>query len=74
MYKRQAFLFALAVGITIAGIVAAFVAWLLGRRIDVFSRAASAIVSGRLDARVERDRTGDAFDRLGVSILSLIHI
>lgn len=70
--SQAAFLFALAVGITIAGIVAAFVAWLLGRRIDVFSRAASAIVSGRLDARVERDRTGDAFDRLGVSINAML--
>jgi len=66
--SETAFLYALAVGILIAGTMAAFVAWILARRIDAFSGAANAFVGGRLDTRVERDETGDAFDRLAVSI------
>lgn len=70
--SQSAFLYALAVGVAIAALFAAIVGWILARRIDVFARAASAIVGGRLDARVERDRTGDAFDRLGTSINAML--
>ncbi|NIJ35914.1 signal transduction histidine kinase [Sphingopyxis panaciterrae] len=66
--SETAFLYALAVGIVIAALMAILVAWILARRIDVFSRAAHAFVGGKLDTRVERDETGDAFDRLAVSI------
>jgi signal transduction histidine kinase len=66
--SETAFLYALAVGVLIAGLMAAFVAWILARRIDAFSNAAKEFVGGRLDTRVERDDTGDAFDRLAVSI------
>ena len=62
--SQAAFLYALAAGILIAAVVAALAAWILSRRVDAFARAASAIASGKLDARVERDETGDAFDRL----------
>lgn len=66
--SEAAFLYALAVGVVIAGLMAAFVAWILARRIDVFSNAAAEFVGGRLDTRVRHDETGDAFDRLAVSI------
>ena len=66
--SETAFLYALAVGVVIAGLMAAFVAWILARRIDVFSDAATEFVGGRLDTRVRHDETGDAFDRLAVSI------
>lgn len=66
--SETAFLYALAVGILVAGLMAALVAWILARRIDVFSRAANQFVGGKLDTRVEHDETGDAFDRLAVSI------
>ncbi|MBJ7501124.1 MAG: histidine kinase [Sphingopyxis sp.] len=66
--SEAAFLYALAVGIVIAGVMAAFVTWILARRIDVFSEAAAEFVGGRLDTRVRHDETGDAFDRLAVSI------
>jgi signal transduction histidine kinase len=66
--SETAFFYALAVGILIAGLMAALVAWILARRIDVFSRAANEFVGGKLDTRVKHDRTGDAFDRLAVSI------
>lgn len=66
--SEAAFLYALAVGVVIAGLMAAFVAWILARRIDVFSDAAAEFVGGRLDTRVRHDETGDAFDRLAVSI------
>jgi signal transduction histidine kinase len=66
--SETAFFYALAVGLLIAALMAAFVAWILARRIDVFSRAANTFVGGKLDTRVERDETGDAFDRLAVSI------
>lgn len=66
--SETAFLYALAVGLLIAALMAALVAWILARRIDAFSRAASEFVSGKLDTRVERDQTGDAFDRLALSI------
>lgn len=70
--SRTAFLYALLAGILAAALVAAFAAWILSRRVDAFARAASAIASGRLDARVERDESGDAFDRLGVSINAML--
>lgn len=70
--SRVAFLYALVVGIFAAAFVAAFAAWILSRRVDVFARAASAIAAGRLDARVERDESGDAFDRLGISINAML--
>jgi len=70
--SRTAFLNALAAGIFAATLVAALAAWILSRRIDAFARAASAIAAGRLDARVERDESGDAFDRLGVSINAML--
>lgn len=66
--SETAFFYALAVGLLIAALMAAVVAWILARRIDVFSRAANAFVGGKLDTRVERDETGDAFDRLALSI------
>ncbi|MGQ2929948.1 MAG: histidine kinase dimerization/phospho-acceptor domain-containing protein, partial [Sphingopyxis sp.] len=66
--SETAFFYALAVGLLIAALMAALVAWILARRIDVFSRAANAFVGGKLDTRVERDETGDAFDRLALSI------
>lgn len=63
---------ALVVAVLGGGAMALFVAFglarLLSRRIDVFANAASAVAAGRLDARVDRDATGDAFDRLGHSI------
>ncbi len=70
--SQAAFLYALAAGILIATVVAALAAWILSRRVDAFARAASAIASGKLDARVERDETGDAFDRLGTSINAML--
>lgn len=70
--SRVAFLYALVVGVIAATCVAAFAAWILSRRVDVFARAASAIAAGRLDARVERDESGDAFDRLGISINAML--
>lgn len=66
--SQAAFLYALAVGVIIAALMAALVAWILARRIDVFSRATKEFVGGKLDTRVERDETGDAFDRLAISI------
>ena len=66
--SESACLYALAVGLLIAVLMAALVAWILARRIDAFSRAANAFVGGKLDTRVERDQTGDAFDRLAFSI------
>ncbi|WP_447929923.1 sensor histidine kinase [Sphingopyxis fribergensis] len=66
--SETAFFYALAVGILIAALMAALVAWILARRIDIFSRAANEFVGGKLDTRVEHDETGDAFDRLAVSI------
>ena len=70
--SQAAFLYALAAGILLAAIVAALAAWILARRVDAFARAAAAIAGGKLDARVERDETGDAFDRLGVSINAML--
>jgi len=70
--SQAAFLYALAAGILLAAIVAWVAAWILARRVDAFARAASAIAGGRLDARVERDETGDAFDRLGTSINAML--
>lgn len=70
--SQAAFLYALAAGILLAAIVAALAAWILARRVDVFARAAAAIAGGKLDARVVRDDTGDAFDRLGVSINAML--
>ncbi|MBN8844673.1 MAG: HAMP domain-containing protein [Sphingomonadales bacterium] len=70
--SQAAFLYALAAGILIASIVAALAAWILSRRVNAFARAASAIAAGKLDARVERDETGDAFDRLGTSINAML--
>lgn len=66
--SEAAFLYALAAGTVIAALMAALVAWILARRIDAFSRAAGDFVGGKLDTRVERDETGDAFDRLAISI------
>lgn len=66
--SETAFFYALTVGTLIAALMAALVAWILARRIDIFSRAANAFVGGKLDTRVEHDETGDAFDRLAVSI------
>lgn len=66
--SQAAFLYALAAGVVIAALMAALVAWILARRIDVFSRATHEFVGGKLDTRVERDETGDAFDRLAISI------
>ncbi len=66
--SEAAFLYALGVGVAIAALMAALVAWILARRIDAFSGAATAFVGGKLDTRVERDETGDAFDRLALSI------
>lgn len=66
--SQAAFLYALAVGVVVAALMAALVAWILARRIDVFSRATHEFVGGKLDTRVERDETGDAFDRLATSI------
>jgi signal transduction histidine kinase len=66
--SEAAFLYSLIVGAVIAVLMAALVAWILARRIDVFSRAAGEFVSGKLDVRVERDDTGDAFDRLATTI------
>ncbi|MBL0916751.1 MAG: histidine kinase [Sphingopyxis sp.] len=66
--SETAMLYALGVGVIIAALMTALVAWILARRIDVFSRAANAFVTGQLDARVGRDETGDAFDRLASSI------
>jgi signal transduction histidine kinase len=70
--SRAAFLYAFIAGIVAAGLVATFAAWILSRRVDAFARAASAIAAGRLDARVERDESGDAFDRLGNSINAML--
>ena len=70
--SQAAFLYALAAGILLAASVAAIGAWILARRVDAFARAASAIAGGKLDARVVRDETGDAFDRLGVSINAML--
>lgn len=70
--SRVAFLYALVAGIFAAALVAAFAAWILSRRVDAFARAASAIAAGQLDARVERDESGDAFDRLGISINAML--
>lgn len=66
--SETAFFYALTVGIVIAALMAALVAWILARRIDIFSRAANEFVGGKLDTRVEHDETGDAFDRLAMSI------
>lgn len=70
--SRTAFLYALVAGIIAAALVAAFAAWVLSRRVDAFARAAATIAAGRLDARVERDESGDAFDRLGISINAML--
>lgn len=70
--SQAAFLYALAAGILLAAIVAALAAWILARRVDAFARAAAAIAGGKLDARVVRDETGDAFDRLGISINAML--
>ncbi|WP_374523775.1 sensor histidine kinase [Sphingopyxis sp.] len=70
--SQAAFLYALAAGLLLAAIVAALAAWILARRVDAFARAAAAIAAGKLDARVVRDETGDAFDRLGVSINAML--
>jgi len=70
--SQAAFLYALAAGVLLAAIVAWVAAWILARRVDAFARAASAIAAGKLDARVERDETGDAFDRLGTSINAML--
>ena len=70
--SRTAFLYALAAGILAAALVAVLAAWILSRRVDAFARAASAIAAGRLNARVERDESGDAFDRLGISINAML--
>lgn len=66
--SETAFLYALVVGLIISTLMATFVAKILARRIDVFSRAAQEFVGGNLDTRVERDETGDAFDRLALNI------
>jgi signal transduction histidine kinase len=66
--SETAFVYALTAGTLIAALMAALVAWILARRIDIFSRAANEFVGGKLDTRVEHDETGDAFDRLAVSI------
>lgn len=66
--SETAFLYALVVGLIISTLMATFVAKILARRIDVFSRAAQKFVGGNLDTRVERDETGDAFDRLALNI------
>jgi signal transduction histidine kinase len=70
--SQAAVLYALAAGILLAAAVASIAAWILARRVDAFARAAAAIAGGKLDARVERDETGDAFDRLGTSINAML--
>lgn len=66
--SKRAILVAILGGGAIALLVAFGLARLLSRRIDVFANAASAVAAGRLGARVDRNETGDAFDRLGHSI------
>lgn len=71
--SESAFLYSLVVGAVIAVLMAALVAWILARRIDVFSRAADEFVGGKLDVRIERDETSDAFDRLATTINMMFH-
>lgn len=66
--SEKSFIYALLAGLLIAAIASWAILRVLGRRIDVFSRAAADIASGRLNTRIPLSSAGDAFDRLGTAI------
>ncbi|MFM5924937.1 MAG: ATP-binding protein [Novosphingobium sp.] len=66
--SEKSFVYALLAGLLIAALASWAILRVLGRRIDVFSRAAADIASGRLNTRIPLSSAGDAFDRLGTAI------
>lgn len=67
-----AFALAMLTGIVLAALVAGAIGRIVERRIDDFSKASAAIAHGRLETRVARNRTGDAFDRLANSTNAML--
>lgn len=67
---------AMLLGLVLSVVVTSLIAFLLSRflenQIDRFSGVADAVETGHFSARVERNRSGDAFDRLGSSINSML--
>lgn len=70
--SERAFLIAMLTGLMIAAGASWGILRVLERRIDHFSGAALAIAGGRLNTRITLTRTGDAFDRLGISINAML--
>lgn len=70
--SEQSFLWAFLLGLAFTAAIAVFIARVLERRIDAFSAVAAEIALGHLSARVEQNNRGDAFDRLGVAINTML--
>lgn len=70
--SETAMLYAMAMSLILAAGIAWFFSRFLEDRIDRFSSVAWAVDAGNLGARVERNETGDAFDRLALTINSML--
>lgn len=70
--SETAMLWSLLTSLGLAAAIAWFFSRFLEQRIDQFSGVARAIEAGNLTARVECNQTGDAFDRLGVTINGML--
>lgn len=70
--SETAMLYAMAVSLILASVIAWFFSRFLEGRIDHFSQVAKAVDIGNLAVRVERNETGDAFDRLGLTINGML--
>ncbi|MBX9663879.1 HAMP domain-containing sensor histidine kinase [Novosphingobium sp.] len=66
--SETAMFYAMAMSLALAAGIAFFFSRFLENHIDRFSGVARAVDSGNLSARVERNGTGDSFDRLGLTI------
>lgn len=70
--SERALALAMLIGLAVAVAASWAILRVLERRIDHFSGAARQIADGRLNTRITLTSTGDAFDRLGVSINAML--
>lgn len=63
---------ALVLDLAFSLVLAAVFSRLLAQRVDTFAKAARRVETGELGARVARNRSGDAFDRLAGSINAML--
>jgi signal transduction histidine kinase len=70
--SERALFWSLLLGLVMTGLIMFFQEYLLAQRIGDFVQTADAIQQGDLTRRVERNQTGDAFDRLGNSTNAML--